>query len=367
MTELDDLLAASPTPRPAATDVMRNARGDLNDLVRQARKTPRRSWLLMHRRHLVTAGVATLAIGGLGGPLLLSAASPGDSGPPAQAGPAPVATTPAERPVTSDQLLLSAASYAELQATTGKYFRNRQLGVSKSQPIGTGSASYRLEQRTMIENWTGAPGQKSYYSSRHLGAKPATAPDRAKWLADGAPKQWNLGPADSADAHAVILTMGPGKALFGEANGSDRYGLLGDKGQTAAEIAKLPTDPAALRALFLTDKPAEISEAHWLLGRTHNLLFSTPALPAVRAAAFRMLAGTPDLKVEPGVRDGLGRVGTGITATGNGETRQLVIDPKTGRLLSGRYNSQNIKVGETLALESGWTNATPKPLPATAK
>ncbi|WP_328996255.1 CU044_5270 family protein [Kribbella sp. NBC_01245] len=367
MTELDDLLAASPTPRPAAADVMRNARGDLHDLVRQARKTPRRSWLMMHRRHLVTAGVATLAIGGLGGPLLLSAASPADSGPPSQAGPAPVATTPAERPVTSDQLLLSAASYAELQATTGKYFRNRQLSIHRSQRIGTGAASYRLEQRTMIENWTGAPGQKSYYSSRHLSAKPATASDREKWLADGAPKQWNLGPADSAEARDVIITMGPGKARFGEATDSDRYYLLGDKSQTAAEIAKLPTDPAALRALFLKDKAADVAEARWLLGKTHNLLFWTPAPPAVRAAAFRMLAGTPGLKVEPGIRDGLGRTGTGITATGNGDTHQLVIDPNTGRLLSGRYNSQNIKIGENLALESGWTNATPKPLPATAK
>ncbi|MFC0623041.1 CU044_5270 family protein [Kribbella deserti] len=365
MTELNDLLAASPTPEPASPDVVRGARGDLQNLVREARVTPRRTWLTAHRRGLLTAGAATVAIGALGGSLLLSGGNPADSEPPTQAGPAPVITT--DRVETSGQLLLAAATHAEMQATSGKYFRNRQLSIFRSQRVGPDKASYRLEQQTLIEDWTGAPGQKSYYSNRHLGAKPATAADRQKWLADGAPKQWNLGPADTAEARDVIITMGPGKPRFGVADGSGRYYLLGDKGQTAEEIAQLPTDPAALRALFLKTKPAGVSDAGWLVGMTQNLLFSTPAPPAVRAAAFRMLANVPGLKVEPGLHDRLGRAGTGITVNENGDLRQLIIEPTTGRLLSSRANSQNLKFGESLALESGWTNATPKPLSTTVK
>ena len=64
------------------------------------------------------------------------------------------------------------------------------------------------------------------------------------------------------------------------------------------------------------------------------LLMAEPVPPAVRVAAYRMLAGLPGVRAAGAVTDPLGRRGVAVEMAGApGTSDRLVVEPSSGRLL----------------------------------
>ena len=370
MNELDQIRDAypnQPAPTPEATQL---ARTQLQDLAR-AESTRRRrlpaGFTPVRLGIGLTTAAATVAVVALGVPLLTPDADPGASQPPAVGSPDQSTTSP-EAPVTASQILLVAAAQQErAEATAGKYFRVRTV-LSREYPARKDGLNYTLEELSISETWTGKAGGTAWNGARKLGAHPATPADEAKWRAAGSPTSWNLGPTDSADQHDLIISSKPGKGRLTELKGdADRYYALGELGVGQAEILALPTTPDALRDRLLKDKAARAAGADntsYLVGMTSELLLSTPATPKTRAAGLRLLAGLPGAVVKTNVTDLQGRTGTSITFDfpRQGQTIQLIIDPKTGKLLSStNTGGKNVS---TTQLASGWTNENPTIPPA---
>jgi hypothetical protein len=143
-----------------------------------------------------------------------------------------------------------------------------------------------------------------------------------------------------------------------------RFDVL-DRFLTFAELQQLPTDPGGLEAYLLAIPPHHLNlpvvPVSERLFTACLELAEVPAKPAVRAAAFRLLSGLPDLTALGPVPDPLGRIGVGIGNSRFGNPGQeLIIDPVTGSLLAFEDVSSvdgHVMVTHYEALlESGWTN-----------
>ncbi|MFG1816017.1 CU044_5270 family protein [Kribbella sp. NPDC049174] len=368
MTDLKNLLDQAAGSVPAVTDAEVAA-----DLAR-ARRAAR-------RRRFTGAGLTTvaaaIAIGALAVPLVLSPGSdPAVSAPPAAGAAAgPVAE------LSAGQVLLVAAAHEEkAEATTGTYFRVRKVQSREwtvtpgkivccgSQPAGPGG--YKLRELVISETWTGLKGGTGWLGVRSLGASPATPADEAAWRRAGSPSSWNTGPADTSDRKDRILSSKPGDATFFEVrDGADRYTALGLNG-TLDDVLALPSTPDKLRARLLEMASATAPDASQVVAVAQissGLLSDTPALPKVRAATYRLLAGLPGATVKHNVVDLAGRTGTavGFSFPAYQLNLQLIIDPKTGKLLSSSHTGG--KNGDSTVLLSGWTDDTPQAPPAAVK
>jgi hypothetical protein len=148
-----------------------------------------------------------------------------------------------------------------------------------------------------------------------------------------------------------------------------RFDVL-DRFLTFAELQQLPTDPAALEAYLLAIPPdhpnlPEVPVSERLFTACLELA-EVPAQPAVRAAAFRLLSGLPDLTALGRVPDPLGRIGVGISNASFGNPGQeLIIDPVTGSLLAfedvSSVDGHDVVTHYEMLLESGWTNTVQPP------
>lgn len=360
MNDLDTLRSAFPEQPAPTTEVVTAARQRLTEQA--GTPTRRRSnWLGTHRLGTaLTAGMAAVAITVFAIPL----AQRDSQEPPVDSAP-PVPGSTGVRQLTANQILLAAATRQE--QATGRYYRIRTIGASRMLRIGTGPSAYTLEQRWVHETWIPAKdSDPAWFGSRYLGARPATAEDKAKWERAGSPTRWRL-EADTEDGYRIV-TAAPDKGQLDriDDNVAKRYELGSREGLTAAQIRKLPTDTAQLRKFLLRTNGLEgtrISDASWLFHMTSGLLLHTPAPPKVRAAAFRILAGLPDIRNEGEARDKLGRTGTALTLTqlaSDGSfsvTYRLLID-STSRMLS--FATTGPKSGEQVIDAAGWTNDTPR-------
>ncbi len=374
MTDLKSLLERAAGTDPVVTDD--DVAADLSRGRRAAR-----------RRRFAGAGLTTVAaavvVGALAVPL---AFAPGaDSGGSDSAVSAPPATGPATGTGTAmsagDVLLVAAAHEEKAEPTTGKYFRVRKVQSREwtvmaggkivccgSIPAGPGG--YKLRELTVTETWTGLKGGTAWLGSRSLGAHPATAADEAAWRKAGAPATWNAGPTDTAGKRDQVISSEPGKAILFELKGdADRYLALGINA-TLEDVLALPADPKQLRARLLDVKAStgpDATDVSALVQLSEGLLSDTPALPKVRGAAFRLLAGLPGATVKQNVTDLGGRTGTavGFSFPAYQLNLRLIVDPKTGKLLSSSHTGG--KNGDSTILLSGWTDATPEAPPAAIK
>lgn len=227
--------------------------------------------------------------------------------------------------LTGRQILLTAARAAEAQpVTSGRYWHVKMVWQTGAAFMGGGSS----------ESWADRGGQL-WVSGEHGTAIKVAHPD-----------------------HGFVFQVG-GITL------------------SYAGLQKLPTTPAALRTWVVHAVKAEnsvppVSAAasarfNSLVANLESLLSVFPAPPAVRAAAFRVLASLP------GVRS-LGRVDGGlavlIESPPGGETviEKLVIDPATAQLRSTvkyvRVGGALQPVGTTHYVIDQWTNQLPKVVPA---
>ncbi|TDW88225.1 hypothetical protein EV137_6319 [Kribbella pratensis] len=370
MTDLKSLLEHAAGTDPVVTD--EDVAADLSRGRRAAR-----------RRRFAGAGLTAVAaavvVGALAVPLAFAPGPhSGDSDSALSAPPAAGTTTA----MSAGQLLLVAAAQEEkAEPTTGKYFRVRKVQSREwtvmaggkivccgSGPAGPGG--YKLRELTVTETWTGLKGGTAWIGTRSLGAHPATAADEAAWRKAGAPANWNAGPADTAVKHDQVISSKLGKATFFEAkDAADRYTALGANG-TLQDVLALPASPEQLRARLLDVKAStapDATDVAALAQLSAGLLSDTPALPKVRGAAFRLLAGLPGATVQQNVTDLGGRTGTavGFSFPAYQLNLRLIVDPKTGKLLSSSHTGG--KNGDSTILLSGWTNDTPEAPPAAIK
>lgn len=166
---------------------------------------------------------------------------------------------------------------------------------------------------------------------QYLGARPATSADRAAWRRAGSPTGWREWDANQT------LSIRPGSLhKVGRTRGQPPWG----------SDLSLPADPAKLEKALLTGVSAS-KQIQRLTGQSYrqimdqnlfwNLtgLLDEPVRPAVRAAAFRLLARVPGGHETPGVRDPQGRTGIAVWWGQRGQPDGfLIIDPETTMLLA---------------------------------
>lgn len=247
------------------------------------------------------------------------------------------------------QILLAAADRAERVSTAGRYWHvktDESVSVKKLQP----------PLRSQSESWITRDGHS--WSGR----------------------QWITGP------HA-------GESTFFKVRGRTDFRICDDK-MTYRQLAALPTEAAALRARLLKamgskddSVPAARRDTFTLYRDAalnkclSDLLVDIPVSPKVRAAAYRVLAASPDATVTGKTTDPRGRAGVGVTlrvpAPAGRDTIQLVIDPSTSLVLSTLSmrvhdgsaipSLEGFKAGDvTMAttrvyVQVGWTNERPHP------
>ncbi|MEV4753727.1 CU044_5270 family protein [Micromonospora sp. NPDC049559] len=325
------------------------------------------------RRPLLGWSIAGTAV--LAAAAAVAVALPGTTPAPAPRTPPPAAAGPGASP-SAPQLLLAAATQAERTPDTGRYWRVKQLVTVRTVRIGTGANGYDLAERQLLEKWEPRnPGERGWFGYRSLGVRPATEADERAWRAAGSPTRWNVGPADSPDRKDVILTTAPdaGTLTRAQATGATYLGDLG--GLDVAGVRALPTDPAGLRRWvderlqrgmgIAPDSPDNAPVAFDVLTQ---LLVDVPAPAAVRAAAYRALAGIEGLRDCGEVKDANGRPGrcVGLDAGVHSPKTQMIIDPDAHTMLarersSGkRADGKPIKWDNTVVLVAEWSDATPQ-------
>lgn len=273
------------------------------------------------------------------------------------------------RQLGAQNLLLAAATTAGAQKT-GRYWHTEAIKVYG--PVHV--QGYDLASRAVVEYWLAKdPQDASWIGQRDLGYQPFSPQDTKKWAAAGKPTTWTV-TSDNAAGH-LTLRAGPGKATLGTMSASMFLQSLG--GFDTVEVNALPTGPAQLKKLFqdrivqrATAAPpgSPDGDANLFQAMT-ELLVQVPASPAVRAAAFEVIASLPGITSQEHIKDAEGRNGVRITLLRNGssvdQANSIVLDPATHELFARGYNAKGaddgkaVKSGNDTFLKIEWTDAKP--------
>ncbi len=204
-----------------------------------------------------------------------------------------------------------------------------------------------------------------------LGARPASPADVAAWRRNGSPDHWQ-----AWQAHQTVSAHPGPRHWDGPKTGQEPWG----------SDASLPSDPAKLKAVFLAHTPGPASSWAKMIERQERISYQKfeedqfvtyvnavligPVSPAVRAAAFQLLAGIKGVQMKPGVRGPEGQVGTAVWTGRPGSMPAgdlILIDPATGNLLAhvgiARKQVEGAAPGTILTytafLDAHWTNHPP--------
>ncbi|HEX5405539.1 MAG TPA: CU044_5270 family protein [Pseudonocardiaceae bacterium] len=183
-------------------------------------------------------------------------------------------------------------------------------------------------------------GQNVEVMNINATTKPRTAQDKARWEAAGSPSRV----PSPGNPDGPGLPLGHTGPPSGSTYRSD--GTIGTIGTIVTDydyLRHLPATPAGLRAVFDKSEAGVIGapsnaaqESAMLLGDATDLI-TLPAPPAVRAAAYRLIAGLPGLVSLGQVTDPLGRAGVAFTDPSqpvHGIKIVMVVDPRTDSLLA---------------------------------
>ncbi|MGW0435158.1 CU044_5270 family protein [Micromonospora sp. NPDC003197] len=300
----------------------------------------------------------------LGGTGLLAAAAAAalalGSGMTAPVAPPSIESPSAESPanqVSAQQVLLTAAERIEQKTSGSRYWRSKTLFVTHHSVVG----GYQVTNRRVEEHWTAAKASdKDWIGTIELGTRPSTPADEVAWRAAGSPTEW------STRTHPEGLRWAAEPPFFGEIPNSTRS-FFGELEISLAEIQQLPADPVQLRAWGVrrfvgpgnTTKPEDTDAQAADLAM--SLLGSLPTTPAVRAAAFRLLAGLPGTRNAGPAQDALGRAGVRIVYQPvHGTAWEMIVDQAKGQLLTNKIISTPIDgYNNKLILIAEWTDARP--------
>lgn len=216
----------------------------------------------------------------------------------------PGAPVPAN--LTARDVLLTAATAAAAAPDTGtaKYWRQTEVSGFLV-AAGPNSRPYVTERRTSPRTswWPTSPGTLIVSRSPDYTTRLPTPGATAAWRASGSPllpQQSGKTPQVSDDGTASLQ--------------------LGNEDLTVAQLRALPSSPAGLKQAIiqgLQSKPQHAGSYpagdHGIIDVCEELIANLPVRPAVRAAAFRILATMPGIHLAGRVTDPLGRTGYGIT------------------------------------------------------
>jgi len=301
---------------------------------------------------------------------------------PGAARPAP-AVPPAATAASARDVLLAAARQPTTGPASGRYW-HETTRTSSVVRAGQGDAAYLVEIGTQIDDWFAAgASDRSWFVSQSLGGHPLTPEDEAAWRRAGAPDHFDVR-VDKGGGTVATGTFDarPGQPVSAPVDRQSSVFDVGRPGISLSDLARLPADPAALRARLAelhrqgdpaaTDAPKDLDP--WLFQAASSLL-NAPVPPEVRSAALRLLADLPGVTNAGGATDPLGRTGVAIAETSTDPLsgtvqRQLVIDPATGRLLATQTIVQRpgtaepwarpgLRISSITTVSAGWTDATP--------
>ncbi|MEV0198658.1 CU044_5270 family protein [Nonomuraea sp. NPDC050691] len=260
-------------------------------------------------------------------------------------------------PVLGNALLVAAANVRK--GPTAAYWHTTRV-AGQIYAVGASAADhYKIEARMRYDAWTDQNGT-ACLTHQDLPARPWTDRDTRKWRKAGAPMKVE-----------VRTEEGPGTLFLEAPNRAPTCRKIEDQrffGMTPRQLAALPTEPQQLENALLnlegdweayapkvTRQPMRTlrgeKRVRALSDVAGTLLAGAPVPPAVRAAAYRMLATLPGVEAEGRTTDPLGRPGVVIslplettiplglsTAPKQLGTyrRQWIIDPGNGTLLAMR-------------------------------
>ena len=313
------------------------------------------------RRRLVLAGlVPAVAVVAAGAVVLANQTAPDHTPKTAHT----TTETARKMPTSAHELLLVAAERSESgTATSGRYWVQLTEMGSRME-VGPAGRRYFIMLRSSMEFWLPTrPGDRSLGVDQHLGAEPASPEDEVAWRADGSPTRWPIPGPDGAPTDKVYEAA-PGQRgirLMEGATSANIF-LLGGSPVSPAELATLPADPAALRAWLLNrfhQRGNQEPDDYALFWNAKSLVMDLPVTPAVRAAAYRMMADLSGVTLLGEVTDQRGRSGMAVAYTHDGDFGKsefrLIIDPATGQALANETrNSTGELVGYAVVDSMGF-------------
>ncbi|WP_060903958.1 CU044_5270 family protein, partial [Streptomyces europaeiscabiei] len=243
--------------------------------------------------------------------------------------------------------LLSAAKKAETSAGEGTYWQTftRSEDVNVVSAAGGKGRLFAVRDTGTSEWSVGVrPGTRSLMvSGLDAVTAPRTKEDEARWRAAGSPETMEAEVTGNEQGGTLGYTMGAGRPTVMRTDDDDKIYALGSRNASYQDLLELPSDSAELRRELERrhgeDSGAEISDRTAYVLRQATDLITMPVKPAVRAAAYRVLAEQPGVRGLGSVTDPLGREGVGVAFPGTDETplgtveQRVVVDPSTGELL----------------------------------
>ncbi|MFE0632568.1 CU044_5270 family protein [Streptomyces sp. NPDC058864] len=267
--------------------------------------------------------------------------------PPSSAGTDAPAGSPDLR-VDGHMELLSAARQAETSVAEGTYWQTTTR--SENVDVAGDEGNLFAVRSVSTDEWSVGvrPGTASLeVSGLDSVTEPRTAADRARWQSAGSPRTVEFEVGKKSGTGRLVTVMGTGRRpMVMRTNVDDKIYAVGPNNVTYKNLRALPSTSAELRRhldrLYAQDSGADSgtsARSAWMLRQAGNLV-TMPVKPAVRAAAYRVMADLPGVRVTGRVTDPLGREGVGvdfpIAYRGPlGTTRErLIVDPSTGAMLS---------------------------------
>lgn len=244
--------------------------------------------------------------------------------------------------------LLSAARKVGTADGEGTYWQT----TTRSQDVNVvgaedGEGPLFAVRDTATSQWSVGvrPGTRSLLvSGLDAEIAPRTKEDAARWRAAGSPRTMQAEVLGNEAGGTLGYTMGPRPPMVMRTDADDRIYALGPRNASYQDLLELPSDTAELRRELERrhgqDDGAEISDRTAYVLRQAADLITMPVKPAVRAAAYRVMAEQPGVRGLGRVTDPLGRKGVGIAFPGTHATslgsveQRVVVDPSTGELLA---------------------------------
>jgi hypothetical protein len=283
---------------------------------------------------------------------------------------------PGTSPSTARSVLLAAATRAEgAPMGHGRYWSSV---ICEAGYVVAGSGQHYTVRE--IGSWDAGPGKDAWIaervvSSRDAGPALSNGPAPVTTTGPGPAPSNAPGPVATTKP-GPVTTSGPGVWTKSEVKGGEAFRLADWEGSTPPDVRRVPADPEGLRNFLeqaLKRVPGHVDAAEWLMSNAQKI-GAAPVKPGVRAAMYRLLAGSPGIRPLGSVTDPLGRRGDGVARRVRADDtvldEWLVIDPATGRLLA--QESVLVKPGKVWAgrtpgtvvsydalVSYGWTDKVP--------
>jgi hypothetical protein len=271
----------------------------------------------------------------------------------------------------ADSVLLQMAGLAESQSQAGtKNYWQVSTATGSLGVAGTGTNRYLISQTSHVVTSLGVrPGEQSFMvTGEDAATGPAAPRDLLLWRAAGSAKtvevdeagfvKYSGAPIESftvsgtspVDARQTVA-IGRGEASAFQIGSGNYIATVGGEWFGYAELQDLPDSATVLRSLLdkfykfygLADgnggQAAAENNLQWMFTQATNLI-TMPVPPAVRAAAYRLLAGLPGIEDLGPASDESGRSGLALalpaqTSGALGSVREeMLVNPQSDSILA---------------------------------